>query len=132
MGKNFIPLFDLGFIKKEMNIKILWHRLWINFVVSGFCEKDNQFYWFEWDFSKQHYMGFELTSEQMEEIDKERERLEKIVGKVIYHDERYKSELAIAENSFLESVPLSNLKFEKESFIFQKKDIINPIPYLNH
>lgn len=115
-----------------MNIKILWHRLWINFVVSGLCEKDNELYWFEWDFSKEHYLGFELSSEQTKEIDKERERLEKVVGKVIYHDQRYKPELAIADKVFLESVQLVNFKFEKESFFFQKEDIINPVPHSNN
>ena len=114
-----------------MDIKILWHRIWVNFAVSGACEKDGKLCWFEWDYGKGYYLGFELSSDQIEAVDKEREELEKTVGKIIYHDKRYRPVLAIAEKMFMESVKLSKVEFEKESFTFEKTDVINPIPSAN-
>ena len=114
-----------------MHIKILWHRIWVNFAFSGLCEKDDKLCWFEWDYNKKCYLGFVLSPDQIEKVDEERERLEKTVGKVIYHDERYSPILSISEKSFIECISLSNVKFEKESFTFQKEDVVNPTPSSN-
>jgi hypothetical protein len=112
-----------------MDIQILWHRHWLNFAISGLCKSDGELYWFRWDGDKNYYLAFGLSEEQLEHVDQERDILEKNVGKIIYHDERYEPVLALAEGTPLSGIPLAKLTFEKESFIFSKSDVSNPIPH---
>lgn len=112
-----------------MSIKILWHRQYAGFAISGLCEKEKKQYWFEWDFQNDKYRAYHLHDGDYEKLEKELETLRKSYGDVIFHDERYKP--ILSEESGFKTVEVADIdnKTDNFAFFFGKSNIENPIPH---
>lgn len=112
-----------------MSVKILWHRQWAGFAISGLCERNKTQYWFEWNFQTNNYNGYHLQNDDFEKLEEELTNLRESYGDVIFHDERYKP--ILSSEIGLSQVKVANINTNPENiaFEFTKESVINPIPH---
>lgn len=119
-----------------MLVKILWHRLWVNFAWNGLCEVEGKKYWFSWDKGTEVYKAFNLKEEDFVKLEEELVELEKAYGKCIYHDDRYRPQLTLEDfrkspGGWVNVAPISE-SLENLAFSFGRSAVINPVPHTEY